>query len=64
MTERMIGRKDEIRQLQEALNIAGSAIMVYGKRKVGKTTLIKQVVAARPEKLFIMNVFGERSRTT
>ena len=50
MTERMIGRKDEIRQLQEALNIAGSAIMVYGKRKVGKTTLIKHVVAARPEK--------------
>ena len=37
-----IGRQKELSLLQEQLSKPSSAVMVYGKRKVGKTTLIKQ----------------------
>ncbi len=39
-----IGRKEELRQLQDALREDRSATLVFGKRRVGKTTLIKQAL--------------------
>jgi len=37
-----IGRKKELETLSQSLRDSGSAVMIYGKRKVGKTTLIRQ----------------------
>ena len=39
-----IGRKEELCQLAEAFGRERSATLVYGKRRVGKTTLIKQAL--------------------
>lgn len=39
-----VGREDELLQLNEAFSEDHSAILVYGKRRVGKTTLIKQAL--------------------
>lgn len=45
-----IGRTEEISLLTQALNRESTAILIYGKRKIGKTTLIKHVLETRPEK--------------
>lgn len=39
-----IGRDDELRQLSEAFTGPRSATLLYGKRRVGKTTLIKEAL--------------------
>ena len=39
-----VGRGEELRQLQDALREDRSATLVFGKRRVGKTTLIKQAL--------------------
>ncbi len=39
--QKFIGRKNELSLIEEALKKTSASIMVYGKRKVGKTTLIK-----------------------
>lgn len=41
---RFIGREDELRQLGGELSKNSSATLVYGKRRVGKTTLIKKAL--------------------
>ena len=42
-----IGREKELRQLSDALREDRSATLVFGKRRVGKTTLIKQAIASQ-----------------
>ena len=37
-----VGREKELKILEEELNKNSSAVLVYGKRKIGKTTLINQ----------------------
>ena len=39
-----VGRKNELVSIRNALLTPGSAVMIYGKRKVGKTTLIKEAL--------------------
>ena len=39
-----VGRTNELVSIQNALLTPGSAVMIYGKRKVGKTTLIKEAL--------------------
>ena len=45
-----VGREKECALLRSALEADGSAVMVYGKRKIGKTTLINKVVSEREER--------------
>ena len=45
-----IGREEEIKLINKALNSESAAIMIFGKRKVGKTTLIRHVLQSRTEK--------------
>ncbi len=42
-----VGRSEELRQLGEAFSREHSATLLYGKRRVGKTTLIKQALEAQ-----------------
>ena len=42
--EKFIGRSNEPALLREALNKPSASVMVYGKRKVGKTTLLAQAL--------------------
>ena len=44
--EKFIGREYELSLIQTALKNPSAAIMIYGKRKVGKTTLIKHALKA------------------
>lgn len=44
------GRQEEIKRINQSLDRDYSAILIYGKRKVGKTTLIKYVLQNRDEK--------------
>ena len=44
-----VGRTEELRQLNEAFSRDHSATLVYGKRRVGKTTLIKRALEAQPK---------------
>ena len=39
-----VGRTNELVSIQNALLTPGTAVMIYGKRKVGKTTLIKEAL--------------------
>ena len=45
-----IGRKDELNMLRELLNKPSASVMIYGKRKVGKTTLIKKALESSADK--------------
>ena len=45
-----IGREKELFSMKNALTAVGTAVMVYGKRKVGKTTLIRQFLINQQEK--------------
>ena len=42
--EKFIGRSNELALLREALSKPSASVMVYGKRKVGKTTLLAQAL--------------------
>ena len=37
-----IGRDSELKLLSETISVSGKAVMIYGKRRVGKTSLIKE----------------------
>ena len=37
-----IGRTQELNDLQKAIKKVNSATMIYGKRRIGKTTLAKE----------------------
>lgn len=52
------GREKEAESINKTLDNKSSAIMLYGKRKVGKTTLIKEVL------MFILNVSEAQYRKT
>ena len=46
------GREKELRQIKEALeDKAAKAILVYGRRRMGKTTLIKEAIKRHRYKL-------------
>lgn len=39
---KFIGRKSELSKLEEEYNRDSSFVVIYGRRRVGKTTLIKE----------------------
>ena len=39
-----IGRKEELKTLSKAIKQTDNATLIYGKRRIGKTTLIKEVL--------------------
>lgn len=41
---KFIGRKEELRKLEAEYQRDGSFVVVYGRRRVGKTTLIKEFI--------------------
>ncbi len=41
---RFVGRKEELKRIRKALTTSNGAILIYGKRRIGKTTLIKEVL--------------------
>ena len=45
-----IGREEELKMLSELLKKPSASAMIYGKRKVGKTTLIKKALEASKDK--------------
>lgn len=45
-----VGREEELTRLNEAMGCSHSAILIYGKRRVGKTTLIKQALLQQNKK--------------
>ncbi len=45
-----IGREEELKQLQSLLDLPSASVMIYGKRKVGKTTLIKEALKKSDDK--------------
>lgn len=46
-----IGREKELSELSELLNLPSASVMIYGKRKVGKTTLINKVLENAEDKV-------------
>ena len=48
-----VGREKELNILNEELNKQSSSILIYGKRKIGKTTLINKCCSNRIDKPFI-----------
>ena len=42
--DKFFGRRDELEMLREMLGRSSASVMIYGKRKVGKTTLLKYVL--------------------
>ena len=45
-----VGRQEEVEKLSALLDLPSAAVMIYGKRKVGKTTLIKEVLKSSADK--------------
>ena len=48
-----VGREKELKILNEEMAKKSSSILVYGKRKIGKTTLIKQAYKKQNQKPYI-----------
>ena len=42
-----VGREKELEQIESLLNKKSGSMMIYGKRKVGKTTLITHALQAK-----------------
>lgn len=55
-----VGREEELKTLREALKKRSAAVLVYGKRKVGKTTIINKVLEESSDK----NVYYECIKST
>ena len=51
-----IGRLEELKTLHLLLEKPSASVMIYGKRKVGKTTLIAKALEASTDKKYITNV--------
>ena len=47
-----VGRKNEIKEVSDFLNSPQGLMILYGKRRIGKTALIKEVFNLRKEKYF------------
>ena len=53
-------RQDELAQLEQAYDSAGSALVVlYGRRRLGKTALLRQFAATRPHCYFMADRAAE-----
>ena len=48
-----VGRKKELQMLDDELNKDSTSVLVYGKRKIGKTTLIKEACKNHNDKKLI-----------
>ena len=46
-----VGREEELKKLKSLLDLPSASVMIYGKRKVGKTTLIKEVLKSSLDKV-------------
>ena len=46
-----VGREEELKKLRSLLDLQSASVMIYGKRKVGKTTLIKEVLKSSLDKV-------------
>ena len=46
-----VGREEELKNLKALLDLPSASVMIYGKRKVGKTTLIKEVLKSSLDKV-------------
>ena len=46
-----VGREEELKKLKSLLDLPSASVMIYGKRKVGKTTLIKEVLKSTLDKV-------------
>ena len=46
-----IGRQEELKRLKSLLALPSASVMIYGKRKVGKTTLIKEALKSSDDKV-------------
>lgn len=46
-----IARDNELKQLTDSISSGGKAALVYGKRRVGKTSLIKEALKAQEKKV-------------
>ncbi len=53
-----LGRENEVAALQEFLNKQSGSMLIYGKRKVGKTTLINHVLANKNNKAYYECIRG------
>ena len=47
-----IARKNELNEINEELENTSRKIVIYGKRRVGKTSLIKKVIENRPNCIY------------
>ena len=50
---RFIGRKNELSKLDEEYNRGSSFVVIYGRRRVGKTTLIKEFLKGKTAFYFL-----------
>ena len=46
-----VGREEELKKLKDILALPSASVMIYGKRKVGKTTLIKEALKSSHDKV-------------
>ena len=54
--QRFIDREDEIRTLENEYARKGSALVIlYGRRRVGKTTLISEFIKDKPALFFLFS---------
>ena len=58
--QRFIDREDEIRTLENEYARKGSALVIlYGRRRVGKTTLISEFIKDKPALFFLASEESE-----
>ena len=50
---KFIGRKSELSKLEEEYNRDSSFVVIYGRRRVGKTTLIKEFLKEKTAFYFL-----------
>ena len=50
---RFIGRKSELSKLDAEYNRDSSFVVIYGRRRVGKTTLIKEFLRRKLHSIFL-----------
>ena len=63
---KFIGRKKELAKLNEEYNRSGGFVVVYGRRRMGKTTLIKEFLKDKLAFYFLAteeleNLYGRRT---
>lgn len=59
---KFIGRKDELAALEREYNRESGFVVIYGRRCVGKTTLIKQFIKDKNALYFFLPVRNHPSR--